>query len=343
MFEKINFLRHSLSARLLTVFLVTSIFLTLVIIITLLYGFSSQWRVNIRPHLELYLDYISEDIGNPPNEQKATALSEKLPVHIYVKGPDREFSTNGQKLDVANLFFNKRGAGHHRRFKRSTEQYDDIEFGGDDTRTVLKKDIGEYEVFYELLHKDRVRERRGFILPALLAMLGSLALMYFIIRRMLRPVQDIRQGVVQMGQGKLTHRIPVRRNNDLGTLASSINTMASDIENMLDSKRQLLLGASHELRSPLTRAVVANNLLPESREQRQIQADLREMESLIADILESERMKSGHASLDREYVSVEELLEPVLADLYANNADNTNNATNATNADNADNADNGGI
>src|SRR2546421_452475 len=62
----------------------------------------------------------------------------------------------------------------------------------------------------------------------------------------------------------LAARIALRRRDELGDLAGRINTMAHDIEGMLDAKRALLLALSHELRSPLTRARLNAELLPTS-------------------------------------------------------------------------------
>ena len=67
--------------------------------------------------------------------------------------------------------------------------------------------------------------------------------------------------------GLIRRAIPVRcahKPDELGQLAATINTMGSDIHQMLDAKRALLLAMSHELRSPLTRARLNAELLPET-------------------------------------------------------------------------------
>ena len=84
----------------------------------------------------------------------------------------------------------------------------------------------------------------------------------------------------------------------MGELAGSINHMADDIEQMLESKRELLLAISHELRSPLTRAKVSLALLEESKTQANIARDLQEMESMISELLEAERLKGRHSALN---------------------------------------------
>ena len=77
--------------------------------------------------------------------------------------------------------------------------------------------------------------------------------------------------------------------DELGELAQTINTMGRDIHQMLEAKRALLLAISHELRSPLTRARLNAELLPETAEvnpQRDaLLRDLQEMAMLISDLL----------------------------------------------------------
>ena len=146
-------------------------------------------------------------------------------------------------------------------------------------------------------------------------MLILLGICYFLIRRMLRPIHDIKTGAHRIGQGELNYRVPVRARNDLGELAGSINTMANDIEKMLDAKRQLLLGVSHELRSPLTRATIATELLETSTNRSRIQEDLQEMENIITEILETERMNSRHSVLNLTPLNLPSTVQSVLEEL----------------------------
>jgi len=308
-------LKNSLTARLLAVYLLTATVLIAIILISLIHGFARQWNINARPHLEQYLDFISDEIGNPPNAEKARQLADRLPVNIYIVGPDLQYSTNNESLNVEDDRFEE--ASH--RFRNRSPKFGkgNLQFSGDEDRTLLKSTVGDYLVYYELSHRYRVHNRRSVVMPALLGAFFVLTLCFLVIKRLLRPVRDIRDGVSRIGQGDLEHKIPVRSQNDLGELASSINTMASDINEMLDAKRQLLLGASHELRSPLTRAKVATGLLEQSNHRASIEEDLAEMEALIAGILESERMKSGHAQLDLASIDVEALVTHVVRDLQS--------------------------
>ena len=79
--------------------------------------------------------------------------------------------------------------------------------------------------------------------------------------------------------------------------------MGEDIHQMLEAKRALLLALSHELRSPLTRARLNAELLPDTAEaqapRQALLRDLGEMARVITDLLESERLAAPHAAPQR--------------------------------------------
>lgn len=305
-------LRRSLSARLLLLFAIAALLIVCLLVGSLIHGIGTQWRGTIAPHLQQYLEYVNEEIGYPPKPEQASQLAESLPITIYIKGPDTDFSTSGATLNLANVEFSDR---RHRR-RKMQEKHPDLSFGELHDRTLLRVRRGDYSVYYELRHSRSKTDHYKAILISLAILALILGGCYLILRRMLRPVKDIKLGVSRMGAGQLETRVPVRSDNDLGELAVSINKMAGDIELMLDAKRQLLLGASHELRSPLTRAKIAVQMLDPSENRNRIASDLDEMESLVSGIMDSERMKGGHAVLNRSAVDFVELVHVILEELH---------------------------
>jgi signal transduction histidine kinase len=95
--------------------------------------------------------------------------------------------------------------------------------------------------------------------------------------------------------------------------------MGADIHQMLEAKRALLLAISHELRSPLTRARLNTELLPETPDvqanREALLRDLGQMRDLVTDLLESERLASPHAALNREPTDLAALVVEVVAGL----------------------------
>ena len=172
---------------------------------------------------------------------------------------------------------------------------------------------------------EAVFERRPRLFGvAITALLVLTLLAWLYVRRLLRPLDAIRAGAQRFGAGEFGQPIPVQRPgrpDELGQLAATINTMGQDIHQMLEAKRALLLAISHELRSPLTRARLNTELLPETAEvnpQRlALLRDLQEMASLITDLLESERLSGNHAALQREPVDLAALAGEVVTEVLA--------------------------
>jgi signal transduction histidine kinase len=85
---------------------------------------------------------------------------------------------------------------------------------------------------------------------------------------------------------------------------------------MLDAKRGLLLAVSHELRSPLTRARLNAELVAPGESRDALLRDLGTMRDLITDLLESERLASGHAALQRETTDLNALVRGLVAEQF---------------------------
>jgi signal transduction histidine kinase len=86
--------------------------------------------------------------------------------------------------------------------------------------------------------------------PFLVLMLALLV--WFIVGRVLRPVEAIRAGVAEIGAVDLDRRVPEPGTDDeVGRLARTMNSMLDRLEAAAVSQRQFIGDASHELRSPL--------------------------------------------------------------------------------------------
>jgi signal transduction histidine kinase len=116
---------------------------------------------------------------------------------------------------------------------------------------------------------------------------------YAVLRGLLRPLRALGAGVTQLSEGQLDVVVPSKRRDEFGVLAEAFNAMVGRVRDMLRARDQLLLDVSHELRSPIARMKVALELLPEDRNRLGLSADLAEMESMITEILELERLRDG--------------------------------------------------
>lgn len=321
-----NPLRKSLSLRLLGIFILIA--LVTIYLLTQLFsrGLGSQWQNNIQPHLIQYLGYIHNDVGNPPDHDRALALSQRLPVNIYIyKQSNLEYSTNNKSLDFSAINFRQTPSHRFRdthgkkadeqRERKSTRKFftlpPDHAFGRDNRVSFLRVIQDEHTLYYELRRNVGKGRYGDHFIWALLGLASMLLFSYFIIKRQLSPIHSIKSGVSQMSQGDLEHRIAVKGDDDLAQLGHSINDMANRIENMLDAKSELLIAVSHELRSPLARSRIATEMLPDSTNKQRIAEDLEEMENLIHEIMESERLQH-HTDLHYQTINLAKVVEEVV-------------------------------
>ncbi|MDB5947778.1 MAG: integral rane sensor signal transduction histidine kinase [Ramlibacter sp.] len=296
-------LGHSLRLRLVALFLLLALGMTVAFLGGMQKALGIGWRDAARPLVSDYVDRLVAEIGSPPSIERARALAQRLPVSVRISGPQVNWdSGSGAEHDAG--WDNNEGPRGRPLLQRTTADGHRIRLG------------------LNLATLQNQPRRVGWITLAVLLALTALA--YGYVRRLLRPLDDIRTGAARFGSGDFGTPIPLRRRDELGQLASDVNAMAHSIHQMLEAKRGLLLAISHELRSPLTRARVNTELLPETPEvlaQRQaLLRDLAQMRDLVTDLLESERLGQGHAALQLEPTDLGALAREVAAQLVAHSA-----------------------
>jgi signal transduction histidine kinase len=136
---------------------------------------------------------------------------------------------------------------------------------------------------------------------------------YVFIRRTLSPLRILKAGVDQVGAGKLDHRIAQTGSSEFRDLAAAFNAMTQQLDRLLNSKEQLLLDVSHELRSPITRMKVQLEFLKDADARHSLSGDLDEMEAMVTNLLESARLRHA-AALNPETVAVDALIRSLAAD-----------------------------
>ena len=296
--------RHSLRARLTGLFLLLALAMTLTLIAGMQAVMRDGWQELARPLTGDYIDRLTAEIGTPPDIAKAQALTRRLPLRIRIDGPVVHWSSRPNDPHDARAL--QRGADGDRppSLWRPTRVLADghrISFG------------------LASLPRDDAPEDRARLIgwATLLVLLALVALAYARVRRLLRPLADIRAGAIRYGAGDFSRPIAPRAHDELGELALQINGMADGLHHLLDAKRQLLLAISHELRSPLTRARLNAELVDESPSRDALLHDLAEMRDLITDLLESERLAAGHAARHTEAVALTALLRELVAAQFA--------------------------
>ena len=152
-----------------------------------------------------------------------------------------------------------------------------------------------------------------------LAVFGS----YFLAKLALRPIDRITETAVSLGAGNLSQRITgIESRDEAGRLAGAFNGMLARLEESFQREKQFTSDASHELRTPVSVIMAyAENLTahaPDQETKEQASAILlesRRMHSIIAQLLALTRGYEGKYRLEREEISLQEMVSDVLAEL----------------------------
>jgi len=152
---------------------------------------------------------------------------------------------------------------------------------------------------------------------ALVTTIGGAATGRWASGRALRPLAEVSRAAQEIAGGGLDTRLSAADDPDLTPLARSFNEMADALQERIEREVRFTSDVSHELRSPLTTATTALEVL-ESHEQglpprsRQalalLTAELRRFRRMVTDLLEISRVDTGAAELSLEEVEVGELM-----------------------------------
>lgn len=141
-------------------------------------------------------------------------------------------------------------------------------------------------------------------------------LIWLLVGRVLRPVEDIRRQVAEISGTSLDRRVPEPGTRDeIAKLARTMNDMLERLEASASRQRRFVADASHELRSPLTRiraALEVDLAHPESADpvatHRSVLEDTEGLQRLVDDLLILARRDDTSASSRRELVDLDDIV-----------------------------------
>ncbi len=250
-----------------------------------------------------HLNYIVQDLGHPPDLDRAKKISQQLSFQIRYESPNLNWSTSESLFLPPQLKL------------QTSPEYPNVQMGNYPEREhFFVLDQGQGRFIFKLDHRfnrENIDVEDVVLLIALLT--AILAGTYLLIRWILSPVKGLTEGVREVGKGNLDYRVPLKRSDELGELAKAFNAMTDRIRNMLRAKEQLMLDVSHELRSPLTRMKVALESLSQGRVKESIREDVAEMEKMVSEVLKTARSHYMHGQLNLQRINMAELLNGVLS------------------------------
>ena len=296
-----NKIFRSVFTKLLVVIILAGICINLVVV-----GFFIQLRDTFvgpfHKNAVQYLNYLIADMGDPPTLERAKEIAHQSFLEIRYEGPDHSWSTS----DALPAIFKGRFI--------PWRQNPDVRFGKYRGRHIIEVNTRTGRFIFGASRNLPIESTRHRLFIITLVLLTAiLAVAFFVIRHILRPVKWLNTGVQEVSRGNLKHRVPLKKSDELRDLAVAFNDMTDRIRDMLHTKDRLLLDISHELRTPLTRMKVALEFLKESQAKENLRGDIEDMEKMVSEILETARQHHKYSNLKKQPVNLAELLKQKVA------------------------------
>ncbi|MFZ3052295.1 MAG: ArsS family sensor histidine kinase [Sulfuricurvum sp.] len=159
-------------------------------------------------------------------------------------------------------------------------------------------------------------KKDGWIVSSLVALdIAVLAIIFFIIIRMLSPLRSIASSMRKFTTGDYQNRSNIHSHDEIGEVAHTYNEMARTIENLILSREELLRDVGHELRTPISRGLFALEQIPSSSAKEMIKRSFAELDQLTQELLEIEKLQATD-TIDTQTFSIETLVLEALSKLH---------------------------
>ena len=133
-----------------------------------------------------------------------------------------------------------------------------------------------------------------------------------------QPILTIKKTVDRLAQGDLTAAPKLKRKDEIGQLAASVEELGQALQRVDTLRREVIANVSHELRSPLALiggyAEMVRDITWRDDAQRTENLDLiisesNRMSEMVSDILDYSQLQSGYLQLKREEYDLCEIVE----------------------------------
>ena len=283
------------------------------------------------------LTFVFSDIlALPPKTYESAA--KEIAVFSF-KNINKMFRFNGasNNLDpksISKKFREETQKSKETQWERTTLRYLD---GKSESAIVVGHDlvisgVGKYE-FYVIFSLAQQERTMALILNYLWLTGIALTLLiglttFFVMRRLIAPIQDAARVAEELTKGNLDLRMDIHGEDEIASLGYSFNEMAvslqqqiSRLENLSKLQQRFVSDVSHELRTPLTTIRMASQVIYASRENFEptvtrsaelLISQIERFESLLTDLLEVSRFDAQAAILEVEAIDIVVLVKETI-------------------------------
>ena len=170
----------------------------------------------------------------------------------------------------------------------------------------------------------------GWLFASIFSITLAIIVGFIISRDVSQPLQVLTETTKRMTAGDLSTRVNLRREDELGTLATAFNDMATQIESTISTLHHFASDAAHEINTPITALRTNLELInaEQSDEQNKITINraidqVIRLQDLTRSLLQLSRLESGVKDEPLHAVNLTALIRETVG-FYASRADQAN-------------------
>jgi signal transduction histidine kinase len=177
-------------------------------------------------------------------------------------------------------------------------------------------DIASLQILYNAIG-------RFLLWGGLVAVAIALLITFFLSRRILAPVKALTLASKRLGKGDFSQRVPTKDKGELGELAQTFNSMASDLERAERLRQNMVADVAHELRTPLSNlrgyleAARDGVIKPDAKTIRSLSEEALLLSRLVDDLQELSLADAGALKLVRQGEDIAGVIDQAVVAMQA--------------------------
>ena len=146
-------------------------------------------------------------------------------------------------------------------------------------------------------------------MPIIILSVFFMLLLYLVVWKFLQPINIIKNRIIDLEAGDLESQIKIKGNDELARLSHNFNNLIEQVKNLLKQKERLLSEVSHELKTPLAKIRLLIAMVPVNEKIKKIDKHIDYLDSIITNILISDKLAMPYTNLEIESISVNSLVK----------------------------------
>ena len=149
----------------------------------------------------------------------------------------------------------------------------------------------------------------------ILADISILVILFLIILKIIYPLRSISKSIKSFGDGDYSLRIKNSSKDEIGKVATTFNSMAKNIEELIRSRESLLRDIGHELKTPISKSKLAIEMIEDSKYKSILNRALSQIDEMTSELLDLEKLNANQYELEIQKFSCETLITESLSKL----------------------------